>query len=162
MEEVRDGEIAAHMLDVPAGTAAYIDPDRLASELTSLGLILQLRGDQAEHILAAMKKLAPGRIVDASLGLVEALEGILLATGAVASVRLQATVPDEAQRSPGRVAEFLRGLKFGEVEGEVGEQENDEQNGGQTDLIEGVGERDERVGGVHTRDELWNDGQGIR
>jgi len=77
----------------------YIDPDALGIVGAVLGSLLdQLGGDEAEHILPATEEPLAGAVIHAGLGLVEALEGILLAIDALAAlVRLEEGGVEEAQ-----------------------------------------------------------------
>lgn len=62
----------------------------LARRIRTLpSLELELRCNERQHVLAALKESLAGDIVDAGLRLVEALECILLGAALVATVRLQ-------------------------------------------------------------------------
>lgn len=53
---------------VALGLITYINPDCLAClDLLVLNLVLQLRRNQAEHILTAMEKTTAGGIIDSRL-----------------------------------------------------------------------------------------------
>jgi hypothetical protein len=121
--------------DISFGRIAYVDPDWL---LLGRVTLLQLRGNEAEHVLAAIKQSLAGVVVGAGLSLVEALEGILLVAAVVARVGLEeagvekanvGTQGDQGTRVPAGVQEGGREDEH--------EQKNDE-HANHTDLDQWV------------------------
>lgn len=79
------------------GSSTYINPDTLRIVGTLGGCAVdELRGYQAEHVLAATQKTLAGGIVDTGLRLVKTLECILL-VGDLLLVRLQERSVKEAE-----------------------------------------------------------------
>ena len=75
----------------------YIHPDSplRAAPLLQLGLVLQLRGHQRQHVLPTPEKRLPRRIVDASLNLIKVLKAVLLGFFATFLVGLEEASPAE-------------------------------------------------------------------
>lgn len=136
MEELVNWQERTHLLNVPARTASNIDPDRLLVQLAALGLVLDLRGNEAEHVLAAIEESGSGRIVDAGLALIEALEGVLLLAARVAGVRLEEAGPDETSIGAKVGVDLARGLELGEGANKVGDDDQCEQDRGEADLAQ--------------------------
>jgi hypothetical protein len=109
-------------------SSTYINPDALGIVGAVLGGLLdELSGDEPQHVLSPAQQPLAGGVVDASLGLVEALEGGLLAIGAVPGVRLQERGIEEAQEGGEGAGVLLILLGGGRAQGD-GEDEADEEH----------------------------------
>lgn len=126
------------------------------------GLLDQLGGDEAEHVLAATQEAAAGVVVDTGLGLVEALEGVLLAIDALAAgVRLEEGGVEEAQegRQRARVLLIAEGIAIRILGGGWtpggGKDDSDEDDDGCTDGEDlGVGVPGQDARGKRSHDTL--------
>nr|POE89763.1 hypothetical protein CFP56_20232 [Quercus suber] len=156
VEEFGDIELRPHLLDIPAGAAADVDPNGLLADLAGLAAVLDLGGDESEHILAALQQTGASGIVDGSLGFVEALEGVLLVAGAVAGVGLEEAGVGEVEVVEDAAPGLAEAAEIGDGEDDEGDEDEGEEDGTQR----GAGHASVGVGeeGRHGREQEEGDG----
>lgn len=116
--------------------------------MACIAVILQLRRHQAKHVLPAPQQFRTRLVVDTSLSLVEALEGILLVVG-VGRVRLDEAVPAKPSVSLQALHGLVERTKVQIREGHNGKHENEKAANGNAHMSERMVEHFGEVGLCH-------------